>query len=89
MNSIERVDFCRANRGETVQWQLIELPENVISPRSHVLFTSLNERELVIIGGQDEEGDPMSETNVFDTHSFEAKRVVSNALSYRVVACKN
>jgi hypothetical protein len=76
-NSIERLNV--ANYGSTTGvglWEMIETPDDILSPRIYACFSALNHEELAIFGGQDEDRDFLNDVILFNTRTQTCKKVV-------------
>ena len=63
------------------------MPEEVITPRTYPIFAPLNERDIVILGG-DTGYDYLSDVLVFNVISKECKKVTDGG-KYKVVSFNN
>ena len=78
INSIERLDAFQVlhNWGADAQWQVIEIPANVLSTRSVSLFAPIGPNQLLILGGQETDGGFLGDGYVFDARRKVARRCV-------------
>ena len=67
LNSIERLNIASHKSTTGVGlWELIETPEKIISPRIYACFTALNQEEIAIFGGQDDNYDFLDDVILFN-----------------------
>ena len=73
LNSIERLDHQNEEA-----WQLIEVPQDVLSVRSYTGFVAINDTEIAILGGCDDR------TNYNDVYLFNTKtNIVKSVAPHR------
>ena len=82
LSSIEKLSRPdeQLSNNNTAAWDLLEIEESVLSPRSSTLAFALNEQELLISGGFFQEeinmGYWLSDAIVFNKTTREARKVV-------------
>ena len=78
LSSIEKLS--RPDDNDTASWDLLEIDESVLSPRSSTLAFALNDQELLISGGFYQEeisvGYWLTDAIVYNKKTLEARKVV-------------
>ena len=76
MNSIEKLDNITGPTASiSSQWQLIQSIESFV-PRSFAVFRAWNKREIVILGGKDNNRNKLGDGWVLDSTNDTLKQVI-------------
>lgn len=82
-NSIELLPIEEASRGGINEvWQLIEVPEDILSCRLVPAVVAINDTEIAILGGYDTKPHPalfFKDVYLFNTKNKRVKRVAENS----------
>ena len=71
----------------TARWELIQVPQDNLSPRAVPAVTPINDNEIVIMGGWD--GDKrISDVVIFDTTTYACQKVTDGG-DYKFAASAN
>ena len=86
-NTIEKIPAVALHPNSTVQWLLIELTNNILSPQTNTVVAPLNETEIVIMGGRDISG-YLGDVIVFNTQTQKFQNVVQDS-TFKFTAVSN
>ena len=88
MNSIEVISETSLVSESNVRWQLIDVPKNILSPRYRPAVAPLNESEIAILGGFDDDENKLSDVVIFNTTTKKCKKVTDGG-NYKFMAYGN
>ena len=80
INSIEAISETALISNSTARWQLIEAPRNVLSSRTSLTVCPINDTEIVIMGGLND--DYFSDLVVFDTTTKKCLKVIDGEYKF-------
>lgn len=72
-DSVERLDIVGTSQG--AKWELLKLANRMINNRIRFLFSPLNEEELILLGGL-EEDEPLGTVEIFNTRTLTVRQAV-------------
>ena len=76
LGSIEKIAAANLVPGGTASWTLIQVPLNILIPRSSAAVAPLNDFEFVIMGGYGQHGRVLCDVLVFDTRTNTCQQVM-------------
>ena len=81
LNSIEKIGAGSLISNGVDRWELIQTSPTILSPRIDPAVAPLNNTEIMIFGGLDEDGNNLGDVIVFDTKTKQCTKVMSEGAS--------